>query len=271
VWQKEQVLGASNDTSYLVSAYPRINDVFNYGQNKELSPFSTPLVSTISLNYTTPKLPGDGTGMKALSWGTKDWVISALLKYQSGALLSVPASNNNYFAQSLRNQNPASWGGGETTKNLVPGQPLFLVDPNSHFDPTTTLVLNPAAWTDAGPGQFGTSAGFYNNYRWQRQPAESMAFGRLFPLAKEGKVTLNVRIEFQNVFNRLFYASPSSSSGFALAGTNPTAAVNHTNAFENGQPGALSSGFGFVNSVNGGPLGGPEQPRSGQIVARLVF
>ena len=60
VWQKEQVLGASNDTSYLVSAYPRINDVFNRAQNKELSPFSIPLVSTISLNYTTPKLPASG-------------------------------------------------------------------------------------------------------------------------------------------------------------------------------------------------------------------
>jgi len=154
------------------------------------------------------------------------------------------------------------------------------VDPNSKFDPTTTLVLNPAAWTDAGPGQFGTSAGFYNDYRWQRQPAESLSIGRLFPLAKEGRITLNVRAEFQNVFNRLFYSSAATPGAFAnLVGTNPTAAVQYTNAFANGQScaarglppgpscGALSGGFGFVNSVNG--VG--SQPRSGQIVARLVF
>ena len=109
-WQKELVLGTSNDTSYLVSAYPRINDVFNYAQNKELSPFSTPLVSIISFNYQTPKLPGDSATFKALSWVTKDWVIGALLRYQSGALMAVPASNNNYFNQTLRNQQPSHLG-----------------------------------------------------------------------------------------------------------------------------------------------------------------
>jgi hypothetical protein len=47
--------------------------------------------------------------------------------------------------------------------------------------------------------------------------------------------------------------------------------VLRTNQFANGQPGALSSGFGYVNSVNGGPTTGPESPRSGQIVARFSF
>ena len=42
------------------------------------------------------------------------------------------------------------------------------------------------------------------------------------------------------------------------------------NQFANGKPGALSGGFGFVNSVNGGPIG-TAQPRSGQIVARFTF
>ncbi len=111
-WQKEQVLGTSNDTSYLVSAYPRINDVFNYAQNKQLSPFSTPLVSIISFDYQTPKLPGDSATFKALSWVTKDWVIGAVLRYQSGALLPVAASNNNFLNQMARggSNNPATLG-----------------------------------------------------------------------------------------------------------------------------------------------------------------
>ncbi len=145
-----------------------------------------------------------------------------------------------------------------------------MVDPNCHcFDPTKQLVLNPAAWQDVGPGQFGTSAPFYNDFRWQRQPAESMSFGRQFAIAKEGKINLYIRAEFQNIFNRTFYASPSTN-GFGAAGLNPTAPVLFGNAFANGQPGALSSGYGFVNTVNGGPLG-VAQPRSGQFVARLNF
>ena len=32
---------------------------------------------------------------------------------------------------------------------------LISVNPNSHFDPTKQLVLNPAAWADAPGGQFG--------------------------------------------------------------------------------------------------------------------
>jgi hypothetical protein len=121
-------------------------------------------------------------------------------------------------------------------------------------------VLNPAAWSDVGAGQFGTAPAFLNNYRWQRQPAESMSFGRLFPLTKERKATLQIRIEFQNVFNRLFYSSPSA--------TNPEAVVNKTNPFYTGGPtGALSSGFGYVSFVNGAG----DTPRSGQIVARIQF
>jgi hypothetical protein len=273
-FQKEQVLGASNDTSYLVSGYPRINDVFNYAQNKQLSPFSRPQVSIISITYRTPKTPGDSKAAKGLSWVTKDWTLTTFLRYQSGALIPIPASNNNFLNQMARgaSNNPATWGGGATYQNYVPGQAFFApgIDPNCHcFDPTKQLVLNPNAWTDVGPGQYGSTAPFLNNYRWQRQPAESLSFGRIFGIAKEGRINLNIRAEFQNIFNRTFYASPSSN-GFGAAGLNPTAPVLFGNQFSSGQSGALSSGFGFVNTVNGGPIG-TAQPRSGQIVARFTF
>jgi hypothetical protein len=262
VWQKELSNGSNSDTSYLTPNPNRINDVFNTANNKQLSGFSRPLVSTFSFNYQTPKVPGDGTAMKTLSWVTKDWVIGALLKYQSGALIPTPSSNNNFLNQMQRGlaNNPALWGGGTTFQTEVPGQSLFLQDPNCHcFDPTTTLVLNPAAWQDVPAGQFGAGAPYYNNYRWQRQPSEAISLGRIFPLAKEGRVSLNVRLEFQNALNRTTLFSPSAG--------NPTAPVLKTNQFSTGTTGALSSGFGFVNSVNG--FGAT--PRSGQIVARLTF
>jgi hypothetical protein len=265
-YSREFSLGVNSDTGYLTPSAPPINDVFNYAQNKEISAFERPLISIISLNYKTPAVQGDSKGMKILGKVTKDWTFGAILRYQSGALLTVAKSNNNLFPQLGRGvfpvfNNPAVCGGGTTYQNLNSGQSFFTVDPNCHcFDPTKQLVLNPQAWSDVGPGQFGTAAAYYEGYRWQRQPAESMSFGRLFPLAKEGRVTLNVRVEFQNIFNRTFYSAPSNS--------NPQATTFSTNPFPNGTPGALSSGYGFVNTIGGG-FG--VQPRSGQFVIRIQF
>ena len=76
--------------------------------------------------------------------------------------------------------------------------------------------------------------------------------GRTFALAKENWVSLNVRAEFQNLFNRLYLSSPT-----------PTTPVAPTSA--NGFGGF--NGYGYVNTV----LGAGSSPRSGQIIARLRF
>jgi len=263
-WQKELTLGVNSDTSYLTPQAPLINDVFNYAQNKQLSGFSRPLQLIISANYTTPGLHGDGTAMKAISWALRDWTFGAVLRYQSGALIRTPGSNNGLLTQLGRGpaNNPALWGGGNTFFNRVAGQPLFLstTDPNCHcIDATQQLVLNPAAWTDAAAGQFGAGAPYYNDFRWQRQPQESMNFGRNFRLAKEGKVNLNVRAEFQNIFNRVTLSSPSVGGPGNVNPASPSA--------KNNPGGALSAGYGFVNTFNGAGT----NPRSGQIVARFTF
>ena len=119
--------------------------------------------------------------------------------------------------------------------------------------------MNPAAWTDAAPGEFGTSAPYYNSYRWQRQPPESLALGRIFAINREREIRLAIRAEFANVFNRVFYSQPSA--------INPASPVATGNPFANGQPGALSAGFGFVNTLNGTGT----SPRTGQLIARFTF
>jgi hypothetical protein len=253
-YQKELSLGVNSDTSYLTPSAPPINDVYNYQQNKYLSGFSRPVVAVISGNYTTPRIKGDGTGMKVLSVVARDWVIGTVLRYQSGALIGSARSNNALLSQMVRgpSNNPAVWGGGSTFQNLNPGQSFLSVDPNCKcFDPTVTLVGNTNAWTDAPAGQFGTAAAYYNNYRWQRQPAESISLGRTFRFKE--RATLNIRAEFQNAFNRLFLSAPTLG--------NPQAPP-----FRNGT-GALTSGFGFVNTVGGAGA----VPRTGQIVARIQF
>jgi len=262
-WQKGLDNGAGADTSYLTPDAPRINNVYDYAIDKQINTLVLPLISIISFTYQTPKLHGDSTAAKDVSWITKDWTIASVLRYQSGSFIPTPSSNNNLLSELQIGgaNNPALWGGGTTMMNYVSGQPLFLQSPNCGcFDPTKTLVLNPAAWVDAPVGKYGTAPPYMENYRWQRQPAESASLGRIFPLSKENKVTLQIRLEFtSNLFNRLFLSSPSAS--------NPSSPVLYTNQFMNGTPGALSSGFGFVNTVNGAGT----SPRQGQLVARFQF
>jgi hypothetical protein len=262
-WEKSLSLGANSNTSYITPQDPIINDVFNLYQNKQLSGFDLPQTLTISFNYVTPRLQPAGVGMKTLSWVLRDWTLSGLLRYQSGFLLPTPGSPNNLLSDLARGagNNPALFGGGTTLFNRVAGQPLFLVDPNSHFDPTTQLVLNPAAWSNPTLGQFGVSAPYYNDFRWQRQPSESMGFGRIFRMGNEGKYSLQVRSELNNVFNRLFYSLPSDG-----AFTNPLSPTAHNNAYGS-TTGLLSSGFGYVSWFNGAGA----QPRSGRIIARFTF
>jgi hypothetical protein len=142
----------------------------------------------------------------------------------------------------------------------VAGQPLFLKDLNCHcFDPNKFFVLNPAAWSDPAAGTFGTGAAYYGDYRYQRQPAENFSFGRDFRLNREGKVKLNIRAEFTNIFNRS--RLPTSSPN--LASTN--AKATQTTDKATGNP---TGGFGFINTA-----AAPSTPasRQGQIVGRLTF
>ena len=275
-WQKELTNGTNSNTSYVTPSAPLINDVYNKALDKQISGFSLPQTLVIAYSYTTPKLAAGSGGLKVLSALARGWTYAGVLRYQSGQILQSPFSSNNLLfnmGRGAANNNPAVWGGGSTFLNRVPGQPLFTVDPNSKFDPTKTLVLNKNAWEEPPFGTFGASAPYFNDFRWQRQPAESMAFGRIFRLKERAQ--FQIRVEFQNIFNRLFYAAPANGGGGLGPPTNPTSTVGHGNSLS-GTSGLLSSGWGYVNWVNGGGgttqgISGGAQPRSGQAVVRFTF
>ena len=266
-WQKELSLGSNSSTSYFTPGALAINDIFNRDTNKSISSLSQPLVLVINGSYTTPRTGGDSMAFKVLSQVVRDWQLGAVLRYQSGAVMQLPQSNNNLF-NILERTN--FFYALNTPANRNPGVPLFATfpdggtDPNCKcFDPNKQLVLNPAAFSNPAPDQFGVSSPFQNDYRWMRQPSEALSFARNFKMGPEGKYNLQVRAEFQNVLNRRFYNAPSGFFGPQSIAT-PTTYNGIPGSVLNG---SISGGLGYVNSVNGAG----SQPRSGQMVARFTF
>jgi hypothetical protein len=253
VWSKATDIGLGSEAGNIstLAGEAVIGDYFNYGTNKQLNQLTRPLATVISGAYTTPRFTADSLGMKALSQVVRDWQVGFLLRYQSAALIESPASTNQLNLQ-LQRTFP-------TFMNYVPGVNPLAVDPNCHcFNPQTTQVLNPNAWTDAPAGTWGVSAPFYSNYRWQRQPAESMSFGRNFRMGREGRYNLAVRAEFQNILNRLFLSAPlTNGNGGAVSAIAPITRVG----------GVIIGGYGSVATIGGAGA----TPRSGQIVGRFTF
>jgi hypothetical protein len=274
-WSKSLTNAANSNTSYLTPDDPVLNDPYNTPTIKQLSGFDQPQVLNITVSYTTPKLQGflgDSGGAKALSWVARDWTVGAILKYASGALIQSPASNITLWNTMGIGGTPLNGvsnfsGGGLSTEpleNYVPGQSCLAINPNSHFDPTKTLALNPNAWSNQTTETFGDSAPYYSSCRWQRQPAESISLGRIFRIRE--KLQLLIQAQFFNVFNRVVYPAPT---GATTSTTTPT----YGNPFPGsptpgfGQNAALNGGYGFVNTLNGAGT----NPRSGQLVARFTF
>jgi hypothetical protein len=229
------------------------NDPFNRGQDKFISSQDRPLVSNIIFAYTVPAAPF--VANKALKYVLRDWNMGGLFTYASGTPIAVPAATTLLANQTFET---ASF------MNLVPGQPLFLQNLNCHcFDPTKTLTLNPAAWASPAAGTWGDSAEFYNNYRSQRHPTENFNVGRTFRIRES--MSLNVRAEFLNIFNRTVLPAPSSGTPL----TAPTCYLSGVSGATSGAcpaGAAYASGFGFEQTalITGGA-------RTGQLVARFRF
>lgn len=214
-----------------------VNDVFNRKLNKTLSRNDQPNIFVVGFNYQSPTVRKNLFTRLLLS----DWTVGGILRYSSGFPIQVPFAQNNLNALLFRG----------TFANRVPGEPLFLKDLNCGcIDPNKDFVLNPKAWTDPAAGQFGTSAAYYNDYRYARRPDEQLSFGKQFRIRES--MTLQFRAEFFNVFNRTYLNNPSFNNAGATQARNAN--------------GVVTAGFGRIDA---GSTFGP--PRSGQIVARFQF
>ncbi|SPF41139.1 conserved exported hypothetical protein [Candidatus Sulfopaludibacter sp. SbA4] len=239
-----------------------VNNIFNRPIQKSITSTNQPLIFNTGFTYEVQKygfLPQNKFARNLIA----GWTLGGLLQYSSGLPIATPVSSNTM----------SSWYGQNTLENRVPGQPLYITNPNCNcVNPTGQFILNPAAWTNPAPGQWGTSAPYYGDFRQPRRPAESMSFGRTFHI-REGKM-LEVRAEFFNIFNRVYLNTASATSPQGNRGctiTVPTAGAPSSVSVPAGSftcPAGYSSpsGFGAIGytSLN-------TQPRNGQLVARFTF
>ncbi len=253
-----------------LDTWTTIADVYNRGLNKNLSVNDLPHALRLSVQYQVPTLRNAGLGVlsnRFISAALSDWGIGAFLNYQSGAIIARPTSSGSLPISNFLGRGP---GGAQLKKNAdgsymnpwsvnwVDNDGNKRTDPldiNCHcFDPTKVQVYNPAAWENVPNGQFASDFSSLRNYRYQRQPSESLNISRNFRIKE--RVTFNIRGEFSNVFNRLRLPTPTNGN-FTVA---PTFFQSGSNA------GLISGGFGTIS-----PYNGTLNQRAGSIVARISF
>ena len=236
-WQNERTnmvntatVAAPNSATAL-NVFDRPEDVFM------VSELSEPLITVVAFSYEVPAFSGNRF-VRAILGG---WTFGGMVRYASGMPVPVPASQNQLAALVFQN----------TTMNRVEGQPLFIKNLNSdEYDPNADFVLNPAAWSNPGPGQFGTSPAYYDDFRYQRRPDEQLSVGRSFRIRNRAR--FEIRGEFFNAFNRIQLNNPDAG--------------NPLQTQQRNAQGVPTAGFGRINT---GSVFGP--PRSGQIVTRLSW
>src|SRR5205085_1864409 len=106
-------------------------------------------VFVTGFNYQVPGFSSNKV-VKAVASG---WTVGGILRYSSGFPIRVPSAQSTINSLVFR---------GGTNANRVPGQPLFLKDPDCRcFDHNKEFILNPAAWSNPAPGEWGTAATYY--------------------------------------------------------------------------------------------------------------
>jgi hypothetical protein len=216
------------------------NDIYNRKLSKTLVSFDQPQMLAISAMYEVPAF-GLTKSNRWMEVAFAKWQIGTVLRYTSGTPIQAPNAQNSMGSLIFQGNIPST---------RVAGVPLFLNNPNS-ADPSSTFVLNPAAWTDPPAGTMGYSAKYYSDYRNRRRPDEQFNIAKTFKLHE--RASLQVRFELYNAFNRLRLNGPSS--GNAL----------QSQSFVNG---LANSGFGYVDRTGANTTA---FPRTGQIVARITF
>jgi hypothetical protein len=247
-------------------------DPFNRQNGKNLAAFDLPRQLRMTIQYQIPQtknLDVPVLSNKVVSYIVSDWGLGWYATYQSAGLVGRATSSGTLPISQFLGRGP---GGAQLNTDGFSdyANPWSVdwtdydgkhhTDPinvNCHcFDPTKTIVLNPKVWSNVPNGQFAADQSSIRWFRGIRFPTESANLSRNFRMGKEGRVSLNVRVEFQNIFNRTQY--PAIALGnFATTPTKFTSGAN---------TGLYSGGFGTIN-----PTAGTAGQRTGTFIARVSF
>jgi len=177
----------------------------------------------------------DIPGSQHLSALSKGWQVTSLLTFHSGLPFSVYSSADT-----------SGTDDGNQRANAVPG-----VDPYAGFRKGGVGLnwLNPAAFTDAPAGTWGTTG--RNAYVG---PGYSDVDFSVFKNTHIGeRVTTQFRVEMFNLFNRINYAPPLNNFNPSYSATN-----------------ALSL-YTTIGSFNGAPGIGAGEPFNTQFALKVIF
>jgi len=123
------------------------------------------------------------------------WTFTGIHQYSRGVPIILTANNTlPLFTQVLR-------------PNVVAGQTRQLGD--GSFDPNTMKWINTAAFVVPPALQFGTSARTYTDLRAPNNYNENFGLSKKFRVYE--RVTLTLRGEFFNAFNRVVFGSPQGN------------------------------------------------------------
>jgi hypothetical protein len=210
-------------------------------------------------------------GNPIVSYVLSGWGIGAYVQYQSAPLLGRPAAGSAQPISDWLGRGP----GGAQLKTDADGKPMnpYAVnwtdldgkvhpeplDVNCHcYDPARTVLLNPQAWISVPNGLWAADQSSIRYYRGIRQPRESANLSRNFRFKE--RYSLQIRIEMNNIFNRVLLPQPAS--GAANFGAVPSS----TN-------GIYTGGFGTIANLPTASTApaAPASSRSGLFVARFQF
>ena len=246
-------------------------DVFNWSLGKGFSNNDQPHQFRFSAQYQLPEFRKSNVQMlrnPIVAAAISGWGFGMLLQYQSADRLNRPNSAGALPISNWLGRGPGSTQNGAAQLKLdADGKPMNPwsvnwtdldgnkrtdpLDINCHcFDPTKTQVLNPAAWTNIPDGQWANDFSAIRSFRGLRYPNEAINISRNF-IIKEG-ISLNIRVEFQNAFNRIRLPQPTVAANFSAT---PTTAN-----------GLYTGGFGTIV-----PISGTSGARTGLFIGRLTF
>jgi hypothetical protein len=163
-----------------------------------LSADDTPHVFLVGFTW---EIPGSARWTSAWSKAVLGgWNVAGILRYESGRPFNI-TMNNDLGGFLFNSQKRPSRNSG--------------VDPiaaGGDFDPNSDRYFNPAAWSDPGPLNFGSSPRRDGDVRGFPIYSEDINFFKVFPLPNDMKIRFQTSVG--NLFNRTLFCDPGG------AGTN---------------------------------------------------